>query len=77
LPNNAITFFLLTMYDKRVPQIRMYPICKKVLQANEIHKCPDSISKYEICEKCGKKYNRSQPHICPTIIWNPLCLQKW
>ncbi len=51
-----------------MPQIRVCPTCKKVLETNEIHKCVSTSSEYQICEKCGQKYNKSRPHICPTVI---------
>ncbi|MDC8452528.1 MAG: hypothetical protein LV477_06425 [Candidatus Nitrosotalea sp.] len=51
-----------------MPQIRICPICNKVLQTGEIHKCSGMASEYAICEKCGEKYLKSRPHICTTRI---------
>jgi len=51
-----------------MPQIRTCPICKKVLQVNEIHKCVKQDSEFVICNKCGQKYKAWQGHICPTMI---------
>ena len=51
-----------------MPQVRLCPNCKKLLQVNEIHNCPGSMHEYQICHKCGKKYNKSLGHICPTMI---------
>jgi len=51
-----------------MPQIRMCPICKKILQIDEIHNCTKQASGFVICNKCGQKYKTGQGHICPTMI---------
>ncbi|MBI3842598.1 MAG: hypothetical protein HY295_05620 [Thaumarchaeota archaeon] len=53
-----------------MPQIRICPNCKKMLQVNEIHKCSreNMRSASVICSKCGQRYKADQIHICPTMI---------
>ena len=51
-----------------MPQIRVCSTCNKVLQPNEMHRCPNPNSEYTVCEKCGEKHLKTAPHICPTRI---------
>jgi len=51
-----------------MPQIRQCPICKKILQINEIHSCGKESSRFVTCNKCGMRYELERGHICPTMI---------
>ncbi|MEX0764688.1 MAG: hypothetical protein WDZ43_01075 [Nitrosopumilaceae archaeon] len=53
-----------------MPQIRICPNCKKILQVDEVHTCPRTTasSEFVVCNKCGHKYRAGQGHICPTMI---------